>query len=72
MTEKRSKQKPTQEEGAAKPSALAKGFWELIEAWPFPEAAEIEQRFEELIRRRWVRAYEPPADQAMQSISHFF
>jgi HSP20 family molecular chaperone IbpA len=39
------------------------GEWTVREAWPFPSGAEIEQRFEELIRRRWgSRSAEPPAD----------
>ena len=36
--------------------------WTLRAAWPFPSVAEIEARFEELLRRRW--AGEQPA-QAM-------
>lgn len=37
--------------------------WTLQEAWPFPSGLEIEARFEELIRRRWVGgAREVPAD----------
>ena len=37
--------------------------WTLSEAWPFPSVAEIEARFEELLRRRWVGAEpELPAD----------
>jgi HSP20 family molecular chaperone IbpA len=37
--------------------------WELDAAWPFPSAADVERRFEELIRSRWGASAEvAPAD----------
>ena len=35
--------------------------WRLPEAWPFPSAAEVEQRFEEVIRARWGTGEQRPA-----------
>lgn len=54
--------KRTSEQGD-EPEGSSLGEWTLGEVWPFPSSAEIEARFEELIRRRWSGgAGQPPAD----------
>lgn len=46
-----------------KPQEPPPSFWEVPGPWPFPSSAEIEQRFEELVRARWgEREGSAPAD----------
>lgn len=46
-----------------KPEEPRPPFWEVPGPWPFPSSAEIEQRFEELVRARWGgREGSAPAD----------
>jgi HSP20 family protein len=55
------------EEDEDRPRATRREFaawtarWEIRGGWPFFSAAQIEQRFEELIRRRWEVAEREPA-----------